>query len=155
MIEDRLQRRLSALISADVVDYSRLMAEDQIETIRSLKTCRDRITAAVLKFNGRVMDFVGDNMLAECSNARSAADCAVEIHRALAGINRNLALHRRIQLRIGIHLGDVMFDGKQIFGDAVNVAAAWSPILRSAIPWRPGPGGGRSCKMTRMISLTR
>lgn len=63
MTEDRLQRRLSALISADVVDYSRLMAEDQIDTIRSLKACRDRITAAVLKFDGRVIDFVGDNML--------------------------------------------------------------------------------------------
>jgi class 3 adenylate cyclase len=64
------------------------MAEDQIDAIRSLKACRDRITVAFLKFNGRVIDFVGDNMLGEFSNARSAADCAVEIHRALAGIKR-------------------------------------------------------------------
>ncbi len=123
MTEDRLQRRLSALISADMVDYSRLMADDQIATIRSLKACRERVAAAVKKFGGRVSDFVGDNMLAEFPSARDAVDCSVAIHRSLAELNRNLAVHRRIQFRIGIHLGDVMFDGRQLFGESVNISA--------------------------------
>jgi adenylate cyclase len=123
MTEDRLQRRLSALVSADVVDYSRLMADDQIATIRSLKTCRERAAAAVRKFGGRVSDFVGDNMLAEFPNAQAAVDCSVAIHLSLADINRNLAVDRQLQFRIGIHLGDVMFDGRQLFGESVNIAA--------------------------------
>jgi len=123
MIEDQLQRRLSALISADVVDYSRLMADDQIATIRGLKICRERVAATVSKFGGCVVDFVGDNMLAEFPNARDAVEGSAEIHRTLAEINKNLAVHRQIRLRIGIHLGDVMSDGRQLFGESVNIAA--------------------------------
>jgi len=130
LTEDRLQRRLSALLSADVVEYSRLMTDDQIATIRSLKTCRERVAAAVQKFGGRVSDFVGDNMLAEFPNAQDAVDCSIKIHCTLADINRNLAGHRQIQFRIGIHLGDVMFDGRQIFGESVNIAARLEAIAQ-------------------------
>ena len=139
MTENRLQRRLSALIIADVVDYSRLMADDQIATIRSLKACRECVAAAVKKFGGRVSDFVGDNMLAEFPNTRDAVDCSVSIHRSLAELNRNLAVHRRFQFRIGIHLGDVMFDGRQLFGESVNIAARLEALAQ--------PGG--ICKVPR------
>lgn len=140
MTEDRLQRRLSALVSADVVDYSRLMADDQIATIRSLKACRERTEEAVDQFGGRMSDFVGDNMLAEFPNARKAVECAVAIHRSLAEINRKLPVHRRIQFRIGIHLGDVMFDGRQLKRYHRHAGSGHRPNTSTHPGARPGPG---------------
>jgi adenylate cyclase len=123
MTDDHLKRRLSALVSADVVGYSRLMADDEVATVRTLTACRERVAVVVGESNGRLVDFVGDNMLAEFPSTLDAVDCAVKIHRALAEFNTSLSEHRHLNFRIGIHLGDVMFDGERIYGDGVNIAA--------------------------------
>lgn len=123
MNEPQLQRRLAALISADVVGYSRLMADDEFATVRSLTACRRRATDVVEQAGGRLVDFVGDNMLTEFSNTLDAVNCAGQIHRCLAELNANLPENRHINFRIGIHVGDIMSDGERIYGDAVNIAA--------------------------------
>ena len=123
MAENPLQRRLSALINADVVGYSRLMADDEVATVRALTACRQRIAAVVDENGGRLIDFVGDNLLAEFPNTLDAVKCAEQIHRNMAELNTNLSEKRHLRFRVGIHLGDVMSDGKQIYGDGVNIAA--------------------------------
>ena len=123
MSEQQLQRRLAALISADVVGYSRLMSDDEIDTVRSLTACRNRVTEVVEQNGGRLVDFVGDNMLAEFPNTPDAVNCADQIHKCLFELNANLSQHRHINFRIGIHIGDIMTDGERIYGDGVNIAA--------------------------------
>ena len=123
MAENPLQRRLSALINADVVGYSRLMADDEVATVRALAVSRQRIAEVIDDKGGRLVDFVGDNMLAEFPNALDAVRCADTIHRTLAELNANLPEERYLQFRIGIHLGDVMSDGERLYGDGVNIAA--------------------------------
>jgi TolB-like protein/Tfp pilus assembly protein PilF len=123
MSEDSLKRRLAALLSADVVGYSRLMAQDELETVRTLTAYRERVTDIVRTSGGRVVDFIGDNMLAEFSSTLDAVECAVQIQQTLAEMNTTLADSRRMNFRIGIHLGDVMSDGERIYGDGVNIAS--------------------------------
>ena len=123
MDEGQYKRRLAALISADVVGYSRLMADDEIGTIRALTNCREIIGAVVEKNGGRLVDFVGDNMLAEFSNTLDAVQCAERIHQALEKINCDFPKERRLLFRIGVHLGDVTTDGDRLYGDGVNIAA--------------------------------
>ena len=123
MNEPQIQRRLAALISADVVGYSRLMADDEFVTVRSLTACRKRATDVVEQGGGRLVDFVGDNMLAEFPNTLDAVNCAGQIHRCLDELNANLSENRHINFRIGIHIGDIMSDGERIYGDAVNITA--------------------------------
>jgi len=94
MNNGQFRRHLAALISADVVGYSRLMADDEIGTIRALTTCRDNITEMVKKNGGRLVDFVGDNMLAEFSNTLDAVQCADRIHKALEELNSGFPEHR-------------------------------------------------------------
>ena len=123
MNNGQFRRHLAALISADVVGYSRLMADDEIGTIRALTTCRDNITEMVKRNQGRLVDFVGDNMLAEFSNTLDAVQCADRIHKALEELNRGFPEHRHLRFRIGVHLGDVTADDDRIYGGGVNIAA--------------------------------
>jgi adenylate cyclase len=124
------RRYLAALVSADVVGYSRLIADDEIGTIRALTACRDKITEVVRKNGGRLVDFVGDNMLAEFSNTLDAVQCADHIHHALEEFNQSFPEHRHMKFRIGIHLGDVTTDGDHIYGDGVNIAARLESLAR-------------------------
>jgi len=114
MAEDSLKRRLAALLSADVVGYSRLMAQDELETVRTLTAYRERVTGIVGTSDGRVVDFIGDNMLAEFSSTLDAVECAVKFQQTMAEMNTTLADSRRMNFRIGIHLGDVMSGGERI-----------------------------------------
>jgi TolB-like protein len=123
MSSDNLKRRLAAIMSADVVGYSRLMAADEVATVRTLTTYRAEMTALVGKHSGHVVDFVGDNMLADFPSALDAVDCAVQIQRALKHHNAKFADERRMEFRVGLHLGDVMMDEERIYGDGVNIAA--------------------------------
>jgi TolB-like protein/tetratricopeptide (TPR) repeat protein len=123
MADRFLQRWLSALINADVVGYSRLMADDEVATVRALTACRQRIAALIAEKGGRLVDFVGDNLLAEFPNTLDAVQCAQQIHEKLAELNTSVSDERRLQFRIGIHLGDVMSDGERLYGDGVNIAA--------------------------------
>jgi TolB-like protein len=118
-----IKHRLAALLSADVVGYSRLMAQDEVATVRMLSAYRDKMTTLVHENEGRVVDFVGDNMLAEFHSALDAVDCAAHIQHALALLNAKLDENRRMSFRIGINLGDILIDGDVIYGDGVNIAA--------------------------------
>jgi adenylate cyclase len=131
MTKDRIKHRLAALLSADVVGYSRLMAQDEVATIRTLSAYRDKITAIVGENEGRVVDFVGDNMLAEFHSALDAVDCARNIQGALFLLNAKLDENRRMNFRIGINLGDILIDGDVIYGDGVNIAARLEGLAES------------------------
>ena len=118
-----IERKLAAIFSADVAGYSRLMAEDEVATLQGLTTTRELMTDLVRRHHGRVVDSPGDNLLAEFPSALDATRCAVEVQRALRPRNADLPPNRRMELRIGVHLGDVMVEGERIYGDGVNIAA--------------------------------
>jgi adenylate cyclase len=118
-----MTRRLAAILSADVAEYSRLMGEDEEATIRTVTAYRDVMAALVRQHRGRVVDAPGDNLLAEFASVLEAVQCAVAIQRELHARNTALPLPRRMQFRLGLNLGDVIPDGERIYGDGVNIAA--------------------------------
>jgi adenylate cyclase len=118
-----VDRRLSAILSADVVGYARLMEGDERETVRTLTRYRKLIGDLVRRRAGRVVDATGDSVLAEFGSVVEATECAVEIQQALREENVALPPHRRMHFRIGINLGDVLVEGERIYGDGVNIAA--------------------------------
>ena len=123
MDKQSVDRRLTAILSADVVGYTRLMASDEVGTIRALNWCREQIRREVARNRGRVVDSHGDNVLTEFPSATDAVRCAAETQTALAARNGELPAERRMPFRIGVHLGEVMVEGERIYGDGVNVAA--------------------------------
>ena len=116
-------RKLAAILSADVVGYSRLMGDDERATVETLNAYRQLIRARVERHEGRVVDSPGDALLAEFPSAVEAMDCAQEIQRELGKRNAQLAEHRRMRFRIGINLGDVIEEKGALYGDGVNIAA--------------------------------
>ena len=125
------ERRLAAILVADVVGYSRLMADDQDATVRILGDYREQIELLLRQQRGRLVDFTGDDFLAEFPTALDAVQCAVEIQRVLAGRNAELPADRKMEFRIGIHLGDIRVEGERIFGDGVNIAARLESLAES------------------------
>ena len=117
------ERHLAAILSADVVGYSRMMVEDEQGTIQTLTAYRGLISNLVDDHHGRVVDSPGDNLLAEFPNALDAVQCAVEIQGVLRVRNQSLAENRQMLFRIGVHLGDITTEGDRIYGDGVNIAA--------------------------------
>jgi adenylate cyclase len=118
-----VKRKLTAILSADVKGYSRLMGEDEVGTIRTLNAYKEVMTNLIQEHHGRVVDAPGDNVLAEFASVVDAVRCAVEIQKELKTRNAELPESRRMEFRIGVNLGDVIEDGEQIFGDGVNIAA--------------------------------
>ncbi|PNX51014.1 MAG: hypothetical protein BV458_12175 [Thermoplasmata archaeon M9B2D] len=123
MTQDGAKRKLAAILSADVKGYSILMADDEVATIRTLKKYRNMMSACIDQHDGRVVDAVGDNLLAEFDSAVDAVQCAVEVQKELKVKNQELPEDKRLEFRIGINIGDVIKDGDRIFGDGVNIAA--------------------------------
>jgi len=123
MAEEGYKRRLSAILSADAVGYSRLMRDDEEATVRTLTAYRTALTHMIQQYRGRVVDSPGDNILAEFSSVVDAVNCGVEIQRELAERNAELPEDRRMQFRVGINMGDVLEEGDRIYGDGVNIAA--------------------------------
>jgi adenylate cyclase len=117
------EHRLAAVLVADVVGYSRLMAEDQDATVRTVTAYREEVELLVRQHRGRLVDFTGDEFLAEFSTALESVRCAVEIQRVLSARNEDLPSDRRMQFRMGVHLGDVAAEGERLYGDGVNIAA--------------------------------
>src|SRR5881628_1565975 len=118
-----MERKLAAIFSTDVKGYSRLMGEDEVATIRTITAYRELMATLIQEHRGRVVDSPGDNLLAEFASVVEAVQCAVAIQRELRVRNAELSLHRRMEFRIGINLGDVITDGERIYGDGVNIAA--------------------------------
>jgi adenylate cyclase len=121
--EERAKRKLTAILSADVKAYSRLMGEDEVGTVAILKKYREIISSLVQQFRGRVVDSTGDNILSEFSSVVDAVQSAVEIQKDLQGKNATLPENRRMEFRIGVNLGDVIEEEGRIYGDGVNIAA--------------------------------
>lgn len=118
-----LKRKLTAILSADVKGYSRLMGEDEEWTVRTLDTFKGVMKTIIPQHRGRVVDSTGDNLLAEFASVVDAVQAAVEIQQVLRAKNSLLPENRRMEFRIGINLGDVIEEGERIFGDGVNIAA--------------------------------
>jgi adenylate cyclase len=124
MAETRVERRLAAILAADVAGYSRLIGNDEEGTLAALKSCRrELIDPKIAEYRGRIVKTTGDGALVEFASAVDAVRCAVEVQRAMANRNANLPEGRRIELRIGINVGVIVSDEGDIFGDGVNVAA--------------------------------
>jgi adenylate cyclase len=124
MAEERVHRRLAAILAADVVGYSRLLEQDEAGTLAVLKGRRRGIlNPLVAEHHGRVVKVMGDGVLVEFGSAVNAVACAVELQKMMVAANEGLTDDRRIVLRIGINLGDVVVEGGDIYGEGVNVAA--------------------------------
>jgi len=118
-----LERKLTAILCADVFGYSRLMGENEEATLRTLSSHRKLIDSLIEQHHGRFVNSAGDSVLAEFASVVNAIQCAVDVQSTLKAENATLSPERRMEFRIGVNLGDVMVDGAQIYGDGVNVAA--------------------------------
>jgi adenylate cyclase len=118
-----MDRKLAAILSADVAGYSRLMGADEEATIRTLTAYRALMTTCIEQHHGRVVDSPGDNLLAEFASVVAAVRCAVAIQQDLKGRNAQVPDQRKMEYRMGINLGDVVVEGERLYGDGVNIAA--------------------------------
>ena len=117
------KRKLAAILHADVVGFSRLMGEDEAGTHRALGELRRAVDPLIAAHGGRIVGTAGDSLLADFSSVVDALSCAIEMQQAARAINDPIPPERRLELRIGVNLGDVIIDGEDIFGDGVNIAA--------------------------------
>jgi adenylate cyclase len=123
MTEERAKRKLSGILSADAVGYSRLMEEDEASTIQKLADSKELMANLIQQYRGRIVDAPGDNLLAEFRSVVDATECAVKIQQELKSKNTELPDNRRMEFRIGINLGDVVEEADHIYGNGVNIAA--------------------------------
>jgi adenylate cyclase len=123
MPQEGFKRKLTAILSADVAGYSRLMEDNEEATIQTLNTYRNSMTILIRQHKGRVVDTTGDNLMAEFSSVVDSVNCAVAIQRELAELNTTLPKDRNMEFRIGVNVGDVVEEGDRIYGDGVNIAA--------------------------------
>ena len=123
MAKKRVQRRLAAILAADVAGYSRLMDEDEERTLQTLNEFRAVIDGLIAEHDGRVFGSAGDSVIAEFASPVEAVRCAVEVQQTLEKRNADLPEDRRMRFRIGVNLGDVMVEGDNLLGAGVNVAA--------------------------------
>jgi len=119
----RVERRLAAVLAADVAGYSRLMGLDEVGTARTLREHRAVIDALVAKHGGRIVKTTGDGVLLEFPSVVDAVECAVAVQAVMAERNEGVPAERRMLLRIGVNLGDILIEGDDILGDGVNIAS--------------------------------
>ncbi len=123
MATKNFKRKLSAILSADVAGYSRLMGEDEAATVEAIITYREIMGGLITQHRGGVVDSPGDNLLAEFGSVVDAVQCSVAIQKEFQARNAELPENRRMEFRIGINLGDVIEEEDRIYGDGVNIAA--------------------------------
>ncbi len=141
------QRRLAAIVSADVVGYSRLMGADETGTLAALRAHRSElIDPKIAEHGGRIVKTMGDGLLLEFPSVVNATKCAVEIQEDMAARNADVPDNKRILFRIGVNLGDIIIEGEDILGDGVNVAAR--------LPGIAEPSGIAISRRSVAISLT-
>jgi adenylate cyclase len=127
----KVQRRLAAILAADVVGYSRLMRANEVGTLATLNAHRrDLIDPAIAEHHGRIVKLTGDGLLAEFASVVNAVECATRIQQGMQGRNADTPDDRRVDFRIGIHLGDIISEGGDIFGDGVNIAARLESVAK-------------------------
>jgi adenylate cyclase len=141
------ERRLVAILCADVAGYSRLIAEDEDATVQALRDARERVSALIPEHRGRLADFTGDNFLAEFAAARDAVFCALAIQSAMDEMCAALPEPRRLRFRVGAHLGDVRNEGGRLYGDGVNIAARLQALA--------APGGVMASESVRLAIGSR
>jgi adenylate cyclase len=120
MAEKGFKRKLTAILSADAVEYSRLMGEDEEATVRTLTAYREVLTTLMQQHNGKVLDSPGDNLLAEFVSVVDAVQCAIAVQKEINARNTEMPENRRMQFRVGINLGDVIQEEERIYGDGVK-----------------------------------
>src|SRR3954453_12384517 len=123
MPEERMERRLAAILAADIAGYSALMGADDARTVRDLKGHQAAVLPMVAEFSGRIIDTAGDGILAEFASVVNAVKCALAIQERMAERNAAAEPARRMHFRVGINIGDVVYDDVRIYGDGINVAA--------------------------------
>jgi len=145
MTSERIERKLAAIVAADVAGYSRLMAADEEGTLARLKGHRKAlIDPKIAEHGGRIIKTTRDGMLVEFASVVDAVRCVVEIQRGMLERNADIPSEKRIDFRVGINVGDVIVDGDDIYGDGVNVAARLEGlvepggILVAGVGPRPG-----------------
>jgi adenylate cyclase len=131
MAEERMERRLSAILAADIAGYSALMSADEARTVRDLKGHQAVVLPMIGEFAGRIIDTAGDGILAEFPSVVNAVECALAIQSKMAERNAAIEPDRRMQFRLGINIGDVVYDGARIYGDGINVAARLEGIAEA------------------------
>jgi len=124
-------RKLTAILHADVAGFSRLMGEDEAGTHRALSELRRAVDPLIADHGGRIVGTAGDSLLADFASVVDALDCAVTIQQAVQALNAPMPASRRLELRIGVNLGDVIIDGADIFGDGVNIAARLQELAQA------------------------
>ena len=129
--EERMQRRLSAILAADIAGYSALMSADEARTVRDLKGHQAVVLPMIGEFAGRIIDTAGDGILAEFPSVVNAVKCALAIQSKMAERNAAIEPERRMQFRVGINIGDVVYDDARIYGDGINVAARLEGIAEA------------------------
>ena len=129
MAEERINRKLAAILAADVVGYSRLMASDEAGTLAALKRHRQTVfEPAVAAHQGRIVKLIGDGTIVEFASVVDAVNCALSVQRSGDSLQDESLRQPKIVLRIGINLGDVIIEGDDIYGDGVNIAARLEPV---------------------------
>ena len=142
MASERVERRLTAILAADVAGYSRLMGANEEETLARLKAHRrELVDPKITEDRGRIVKTTGDGLLVEFASVVDAVRCAVEIQREMAERNADVPSDQRIEYRVGINVGDIIIDAGDIFGDGVNVAARLEALAE--------PGGVCVSRMVR------
>jgi adenylate cyclase len=131
MSSEKFKRKLTAILSADVKGYSRLMGTDEEATVRTLQEYKEVMASSIQHHRGRVVDATGDNLMAEFASVVDAVQCGVEIQQVLRAKNALLPETRRMEFRIGINLGDVIEEGERIYGDGVNIAARMESLAEA------------------------
>jgi adenylate cyclase len=131
MAEERMERRLSAILAADIAGYSALMGADEARTVRDLKGHQAVVLPMIGEFAGRIIDTAGDGILAEFPSVVNAVKCALAMQSRMAERNASIEPERRMQFRVGINIGDVVYDEARIYGDGINVAARLEGIAEA------------------------
>ncbi len=148
-----MERRLVAILAADVVGYSRLMGGDEEATLATLNAYREVIDRLVADHHGRVFGSAGDSVIAEFASPVEAVRCAVKIQQELESRNAGLTEDRRMRFRIGVNLGDVVADNGNLHGDGVNIAARLEGLAEPVVEgqdvavWQHGRRLNRTCKL--------